>query len=70
MPYNQSIQPRMPKAHFFSWFRSIYFLLFLSFPAICAAQTLPDKIAFEKYGVAEGLPEEFARDFIQDDQGF
>ena len=34
------------------------------------AQSLPDKIAFEKYGVAEGLPEEFARDVIQDEQGF
>jgi len=29
-----------------------------------------DKIAFEKYGVAEGLPEEFARNVMQDDQGF
>ena len=32
------------------------------------AQT--EKIAFEKYGVAEGLPEEFVSSIIQDDQGF
>jgi len=29
-----------------------------------------DGIAFEKYGVVEGLPEEFAASIIQDDQGF
>ena len=29
-----------------------------------------DKIAFKKFGVAEGLPEEFVRSLIQDDQGF
>ena len=28
------------------------------------------KIAFEKYGVAEGLPEEFVRTSLQDDKGF
>ena len=28
------------------------------------------KIAFEKYGVAEGLPEEFVGSMLQDDQGF
>jgi signal transduction histidine kinase/ligand-binding sensor domain-containing protein len=28
------------------------------------------KIAFEKYGVAEGLPEEFVSDILQDDKGF
>jgi ligand-binding sensor domain-containing protein len=28
------------------------------------------KIPFEKYGVAEGLPEEFVRDMVQDDKGF
>ena len=32
------------------------------------AQT--EKIAFEKYGVAEGLPEEYISSIIQDDQGF
>ncbi len=32
------------------------------------AQT--EKIAFEKYGVAEGLPEEVATNFVQDKQGF
>jgi signal transduction histidine kinase/streptogramin lyase len=30
----------------------------------------PKKIAFEKYNVAEGLPEEFAISLIQDDKGF
>ena len=29
-----------------------------------------DKIAFEKYGVAEGLPEEYVNSMVQDDQGF
>ncbi len=29
-----------------------------------------EKIAFEKYGVAEGLPEEYVSDVIQDDKGF
>ena len=29
-----------------------------------------EKIAFEKYGVAEGLPEEYVSSLIQDDQGF
>ena len=28
------------------------------------------KIAFEKYGVAEGLPEEFVSSMVQDEQGF
>jgi signal transduction histidine kinase/ligand-binding sensor domain-containing protein len=28
------------------------------------------KIAFEKYGVAEGLPEEYVSSIVQDDQGF
>ena len=29
-----------------------------------------EKIAFEKYGVAEGLPEEYVSSMVQDDQGF
>lgn len=32
--------------------------------------TQPGKIPFEKYNVAEGLPEEFVRSLIQDDKGF
>ena len=32
------------------------------------AQT--EKIAFEKYGIAEGLPEEVGFRFVQDRQGF
>jgi len=32
------------------------------------AQT--EKISFEKYGVAEGLPEEYVTPMIQDNQGF
>ena len=42
--------------------------VFILFTAGLLAQT--DKIAFEKYGVAEGLPEEFVTSMIQDDQGF
>lgn len=30
----------------------------------------PQKIAFEKYNVAEGLPEEYVISLIQDDKGF
>jgi ligand-binding sensor domain-containing protein len=30
----------------------------------------PKKIAFEKYNVAEGLPEEYVISLIQDDKGF
>jgi len=30
----------------------------------------PPKIAFEKYGVAEGLPEEYVTALVQDDKGF
>jgi len=30
----------------------------------------PNKIPFEKYGVTEGLPEEFAIELLQDDKGF
>ncbi len=29
-----------------------------------------EKIAFEKYGVAEGLPEEYVQHIVQDRQGF
>jgi signal transduction histidine kinase/ligand-binding sensor domain-containing protein len=38
----------------------------------CGVFVLPqdDKIAFEKYGVAEGLPEEFVSSIVQDDEGF
>ncbi|MGA9237871.1 two-component regulator propeller domain-containing protein, partial [Robiginitalea sp.] len=39
-------------------------------PSLLLAQSLPDKVAFEKYGVAEGLPEEAAIHLIQDKQGF
>ena len=46
------------------------FILFFIISTALEAQSPPDKIAFEKFGVAEGLPEEFARDVIQDDQGF
>ena len=40
----------------------------LFFTLSLTAQT--EKIAFEKYGVAEGLPEEFAMRFVQDKQGY
>jgi ligand-binding sensor domain-containing protein len=43
-------------------------LLFAVTASICFAQL--NKIPFEKYGVAEGLPEEFVRGIIQDDKGF
>ncbi|MDM9630944.1 two-component regulator propeller domain-containing protein [Robiginitalea aurantiaca] len=39
-------------------------------PSLLSTQTLPDKVAFEKYGVAEGLPEEMAVNLVQDRQGF
>ena len=39
-------------------------------PSLVLAQSLPDKVAFEKFGVAEGLPEEAAHNLIQDEQGF
>ena len=45
-------------------------ILFFILSTVLVAQSPPDKIAFEKFGVAEGLPEEFARDVIQDEQGF
>ena len=48
---------------------TMIFVLFLFvFNISCFAQQ--EKIAFEKYGVEEGLPEEVAFFFIQDDQGF
>jgi len=70
MPCNQSIYPRMSKAPYCSLYRIVFFLFFVSLPVAITAQSLPDKIAFEEYGVAEGLPEEFVRSVIQDDQGF
>ncbi len=55
------------KSHFF---RSL--LMILGVYMLCTsgliAQT--EKIAFEKYGVKEGLPEEFISSMVQDDQGF
>ena len=44
--------------------------LFLLFTSALFGQTPPEKIAFEKYGVAEGLPEEFISSMVQDKQGF
>ena len=41
-------------------------LAFVVFNAVAQ----PAKIPFEKYGVAEGLPEEFVRGILQDDKGF
>jgi len=43
-------------------------ILFVFIQDIGFAQ--PQKIAFEKYGVAEGLPEEYITDLLQDDKGF
>ena len=43
-------------------------LLFALTASICLAQQ--SKIPFERYNVAEGLPEEFVRGLVQDDQGF
>ena len=48
---------------------TMIFVLFLFvFNFTCYAQQ--EKIAFEKYGVEEGLPEEFVASMVQDDQGF
>ena len=44
------------------------FILFVLAAGIAFAQQ--KKIPFEKYGVAEGLPEEFVISPIQDDKGF
>ncbi|WKK66642.1 sensor histidine kinase [Lutimonas zeaxanthinifaciens] len=43
-------------------------VVFLLVPIGIMAQK--EKIAFEKYGVEEGLPEEYVTSMIQDDQGF
>ncbi|HEY5689866.1 MAG TPA: two-component regulator propeller domain-containing protein, partial [Cyclobacteriaceae bacterium] len=43
-------------------------ILFALTASICFAQ--PNKIPFEGYNVAEGLPEEFVRGLVQDDKGF
>ena len=55
--------------------KSKFFRLTLRMIGVCIlfsfglmAQT--EKIAFEKYGVEEGLPEEFVASMVQDDQGF
>ncbi len=40
----------------------------LFFTSSLTAQT--EKIAFEKFGVTEGLPEEFVTSIVQDDQGY
>jgi signal transduction histidine kinase/ligand-binding sensor domain-containing protein len=41
---------------------------YILFTSGLSAQT--EKIAFEKYGVEEGLPEEYVSSMVQDDQGF
>jgi len=58
----------MPHTSLFSIIKRTFLINLLFCGVILWGQT--EKIAFEKYGVAEGLPEEFARDVIQDDQGF
>jgi|GEM_PF-231720 len=48
---------------------SIFIVLLITWPF----QTIfsqEEKIAFKKYGVAEGLPEEYVGNMLQDDQGF
>lgn len=45
-------------------FIGIFFLLTVSFYA------QEEKMAFDKYGILEGMPEEAATDILQDDQGF
>jgi len=70
MPCNQSIYPRMIKALNCSLYLIVFFLFYVSLPVAIIAQTLPNKIAFEEYGVAEGLPTYFLFDVVQDKQGF
>ena len=49
--------------------KHLTFLILLAlFASIGFAQ--PKMIPFEKYGVAEGLPEEYVGDILQDDKGF
>jgi len=58
----------MPYKTLFSFIKGFLIVTLLLCGITVRAQT--EKIAFEKYGVAEGLPEEFAKDVIQDEQGF
>ncbi|WP_445381553.1 ATP-binding protein [Robiginitalea sp. IMCC43444] len=56
----------MPNKKGLYFFSSLLFFLM----GLFGAWAQKDKIAFEKYGVAEGLPEEMARYLVQDTKGF
>ena len=49
--------------------KNIIFIILLSL-TLCISFAQQKKIPFERYGVAEGLPEEFVRGIIQDNKGF
>jgi len=50
---------------------SHYMVLYISLSGIAQpSHAQPKKIAFETYGVAEGLPEEYVVQMILDDKGF
>ena len=51
-------------------FTSMLMILAVSLVFSSGLMAQKDKIAFEKYGVEEGLPEEFVLSMVQDDQGF
>ena len=58
----------MPHTSLFSFIKKFLIVTLLLCGVTVQSQT--EKIAFEKYGVAEGLPEEFVISLVQDDQGF
>jgi signal transduction histidine kinase/ligand-binding sensor domain-containing protein len=58
----------MPHKTLFSFIKRFLIVTLLLYGVTVRAQT--EKIAFEKYGVAEGLPEELVISLVQDDQGF
>jgi streptogramin lyase len=49
--------------------KQLTFIILLAF-LVSIGFAQPKKIAFEKYNVAEGLPEEYVAGLIQDDKGF
>ncbi|MGB5498679.1 MAG: two-component regulator propeller domain-containing protein, partial [Maribacter sp.] len=65
---NQPKKPPLPHTNLLTFTKRFLTITLL----FCGVFVLPqdDKIAFEKYGVAEGLPEEFISSIVQDDQGF
>ena len=57
------------KTKTFKLITSIIFTIVL-FYCYTSLQAQNNKISFEKYGVVEGLPEEYVSSMVQDDHGF